>query len=161
MPSTKLHHPCQVPEGIRPSLDPHIVHWHPSTGCVQRFPIPPAPPGDPCTSHSCPPLNNTPVPPPPFPRHIHTHIHCHPQQQLQPNTVAALRAAVPGLTEADVGAMMAAPYRSFNPDNLQVREQGARGGGGGGGGGRERWEGEGKRGESRGAGWEGEQLVPC
>lgn len=48
------------------------------------------------------------------------------QQQLQPNTVAALRAAVPGLSDADVEAMQAIPHRSFNPDVLQARRAAGR-----------------------------------
>jgi hypothetical protein len=43
------------------------------------------------------------------------------QQQLQPNTVSALRKAVPELTEADVQAMMRAPMRSYDPTIMQVR----------------------------------------
>lgn len=44
----------------------------------------------------------------------------HLQQQLQPNTVSALRKAVPALSEADVGGMMRAPMRSYDPTILQV-----------------------------------------
>ncbi|KAI8467914.1 MAG: cyanate lyase C-terminal domain-containing protein [Monoraphidium minutum] len=43
----------------------------------------------------------------------------HGQQQLQPNTVAALRKAVPSLGDDDVAAMQRAPQRSFHPDVLQ------------------------------------------
>jgi hypothetical protein len=43
------------------------------------------------------------------------------QQQLQPNTVQALRKAVPALTDADVAAMMRAPMRSYDPTIMQVR----------------------------------------
>lgn len=43
------------------------------------------------------------------------------QQQLQSNTVDALRKAVPALTDADVQAMMRAPMRSYDPTILQVR----------------------------------------
>jgi hypothetical protein len=42
------------------------------------------------------------------------------QQQLQPNTVAALRKAVPALTDDDVDDMQRVPHRSFNPEILQV-----------------------------------------
>ncbi|KIZ06424.1 cyanate lyase [Monoraphidium neglectum] len=41
------------------------------------------------------------------------------QQQLQPNTVAALRKAVPALTDDDVDDMQRVPHRSFNPEILQ------------------------------------------
>eukprot|EP00882_Tetradesmus_deserticola_P003674 GHRQ01003888.1.p1 GENE.GHRQ01003888.1~~GHRQ01003888.1.p1 ORF type:complete len:205 (+),score=67.59 GHRQ01003888.1:94-708(+) len=41
------------------------------------------------------------------------------QQQLQANTVSALRKAVPALTDADVQAMMRAPMRSYDPTILQ------------------------------------------
>jgi hypothetical protein len=43
------------------------------------------------------------------------------QQQLQPNTAQALRRAVPDLEDEDIQAMMRAPMRSFDPNNLQVR----------------------------------------
>lgn len=43
------------------------------------------------------------------------------QQQLQPNTAAALQKAVPALTSDDIDDMMRAPLRSFDPNNLQVR----------------------------------------
>lgn len=42
------------------------------------------------------------------------------QQQLQPNTVAALRKAVPALTDDDVAVMQRVPHRSFSPEVLQV-----------------------------------------
>jgi hypothetical protein len=42
------------------------------------------------------------------------------QQQLQPNTAAALKAAVPDLEEEDFEAMMRAPMRSFEPNQMQV-----------------------------------------
>lgn len=42
------------------------------------------------------------------------------QQQLQPNTAAALRTAVPDLEEEDLDAMMRAPVRSFEPNQIQV-----------------------------------------
>jgi hypothetical protein len=42
------------------------------------------------------------------------------QQQLQPNTAAALRTAVPDLEEEDLDAMMRAPMRSFEPNQIQV-----------------------------------------
>eukprot|EP00882_Tetradesmus_deserticola_P013753 GHRQ01014606.1.p2 GENE.GHRQ01014606.1~~GHRQ01014606.1.p2 ORF type:complete len:106 (-),score=13.97 GHRQ01014606.1:3-320(-) len=45
------------------------------------------------------------------------------QQQLQANTVSALRKAVPALTDADVQAMMRAPMRSYDPTILQVRHR--------------------------------------
>lgn len=45
----------------------------------------------------------------------------HHQQQLQPGTAKALAAVVPGLTDDDLTAMMAAPMRNFDPDVLQVR----------------------------------------
>lgn len=41
------------------------------------------------------------------------------QQQLQPNTVAALRAAVPDLDDEDIESMMRAPMRSFDPNQIQ------------------------------------------
>lgn len=41
------------------------------------------------------------------------------QQQLQPATVAALRKAVPALTDEDVAHMQRAPHRAFNPEVLQ------------------------------------------
>ncbi|WIA42229.1 hypothetical protein OEZ86_008246 [Tetradesmus obliquus] len=41
------------------------------------------------------------------------------QQQLQPNTISALRKAVPALSEADVAGMMRAPMRSYDPTILQ------------------------------------------
>eukprot|EP00877_Chromochloris_zofingiensis_P014039 jgi/Chrzof1/888/Cz01g32230.t1 len=41
------------------------------------------------------------------------------QQQLQPNTVEALRKAVPTLSETDINEMTHAPYRSFDPNNIQ------------------------------------------
>jgi hypothetical protein len=47
-----------------------------------------------------------------------------PQQQLQPNTAAALRAAVPALESDDLEAMMRAPMRSFEPSQMQVRGHG-------------------------------------
>lgn len=47
------------------------------------------------------------------------------QQQLQPNTVAALRKAVPGLKDADVNQMMRAPMRCYDPNNMQVGSRGA------------------------------------
>ena len=50
----------------------------------------------------------------------------HNQQQLQANTVAALRKAVPGLSDSDVAAMQRAPHRSFDPAVLQVRRLGLR-----------------------------------
>lgn len=43
------------------------------------------------------------------------------QQQLQPNTAAALRVAVPELEDEDLEAMMRAPMRSFEPNIVQVR----------------------------------------
>jgi cyanate lyase len=43
----------------------------------------------------------------------------HHQQQLQPNTAAALQKAVPALTAEDINDMMRAPLRSFDPNNLQ------------------------------------------
>jgi hypothetical protein len=42
------------------------------------------------------------------------------QQQLQPNTVATLRAAVPDLEDEDIESMMRAPMRSFDPNQIQV-----------------------------------------
>lgn len=42
------------------------------------------------------------------------------QQQLQPNTVAALRAVVPDLQDDDIEAMLRAPMRSFDPNQIQV-----------------------------------------
>lgn len=41
------------------------------------------------------------------------------QQQLQPNTADALRAAVPDLEDEDIEAMMRAPMRSFDPNQIQ------------------------------------------
>jgi hypothetical protein len=43
------------------------------------------------------------------------------QQQLQPNTAAGLRTVVPDLEEEDLEAMMRAPMRSFEPNQIQVR----------------------------------------
>lgn len=43
------------------------------------------------------------------------------QQKLQPNTANALRAAVPDLEDEDIEAMMRAPMRSFDPNQIQVR----------------------------------------
>lgn len=53
-----------------------------------------------------------------------TNVYCtqlfYGQQQLQPNTVAALRAVVPELEDDDIQAMMRAPMRSFDPNQIQV-----------------------------------------
>lgn len=52
-----------------------------------------------------------------------TNVYCtqlfYNQQQLQPNTAAALKAAVPDLEEEDFEAMMRAPMRSFEPNQMQ------------------------------------------